>query len=1202
MGNSSNMTKRRLLWSNLWHYRRSHSFVMLGVLVGTAVLTGALLIGDSLRGSLQALAIHRLGKIDYVLAPPHFFTADLAARLSSLAEGNLAHAAPAILLPGTVIVRDDQGRIRRRAGKVHVVGVDERFWQLFDERPLDLGNEVLINQTLADELKVDRRDLLEIRIDKPHVVPADSIIGRRREFEGILLESSPIQSILPNTGSGGFSLILESAQPRLIYVQLRRLQNRLARDADQPPGAANLLLAETQGRMIQDRLQADLGRAVTPEDYGLRIVHDSQLSPMVSVESRRMILEPECVQALLPLKSSHAIEMVPTLTYLSNLMLRQDHFEAELAMALAGMAVPLPSSASRLALAAVSYTPYSAVTGLDPTDPPPFGPLLGLQGQSMASLKEDEILLTEFVARDLWPMGDWEKGIGRSKIRMSYFIEGDGYRLIESSHTFTLAGVVPNGGPVANATLTPDFPGMRGARIKDWKPPFPPEHWHPAWIRDADEQFYHQWQVAPKAFVSPATAKKLWKSRYGEYTSVRMAPRDGNVEKLLASLHIQLASLLPPESMGMSFQPVKALALASTHKGTAAIFGWLFFGFSLFIILAALILIGLLFRFGVEQRASEIGLMLALGFSLRQIRVGFWLEGLFISFLGSTLGLLFAIGYAQGLIAGMRWGWHGSIETSFLQFHLAQHDPATGWLPYPSLVIGFGLSMSFSLTVLALALRGQAHLSPRQLLGGTTQVALQVASSRWFNLVVVLVCFLLAFALAIASTLVQDAKWVSGFFFGSGCLWLGAGIGAWRWHLRREATATFDVRSRWALWQLAGSNLSRMPTRSLLTVGMLAAGIFMVLAVQAFRKDTPHNLSPEGGTGGFDWIAESDVALPYIPENKTILERLLADADLEQLLPATLPIQTIAGFRLRSGDDVSCLNLFQPRKPRVLGVPSSFIKLKRFTLSLGSDASDHERSEPWKILERTMTDHEGQPIVPLVADNHTAQWILQKGIGDRWWIANDADQLIQVQLVGMVEDSIFQSELLIAETHFARLFPNLPGYRFFLIESLSQQSDRVKDGFDQSLGEPFGWHMSSTFERLQAFQAVENTYLSTFQLLGSLGLLLGSVGLAVVMLRNFNERRAEWALLRALGFAKRQLGRLALLENVWLIGMGILIGGSSALLAIVPRWILIGSPFPWRLLLLVTLGIAGVGLLSGWMAIRFAMQTPILEVLRRDHE
>jgi ABC-type lipoprotein release transport system permease subunit len=62
-----------------------------------------------------------------------------------------------------------------------------------------------------------------------------------------------------------------------------------------------------------------------------------------------------------------------------------------------------------------------------------------------------------------------------------------------------------------------------------------------------------------------------------------------------------------------------------------------------------------------------------------------------------------------------------------------------------------------------------------------------------------------------------------------------------------------------------------------------------------------------------------------------------------------------------------------------------------------------------------------------------------------------------------------------------------------------------------------------TEERLANFHRVENTYLSTFQMLGGLGLILGTLGMAAVLLRNVLERRRELALLRAVGLRLQTL-------------------------------------------------------------------------------
>src|SRR5258707_5373736 len=92
--------------------------------------------------------------------------------------------------------------------------------------------------------------------------------------------------------------------------------------------------------------------------------------------------------------------------------------------------------------------------------------------------------------------------------------------------------------------------------------------------------------------------------------------------------------------------------------------------------------------------------------------------------------------------------------------------------------------------------------------------------------------------------------------------------------------------------------------------------------------------------------------------------------------------------------------------------------------------------------------------------------------------------------------------------------------------------------------------MSPSEQRLQSYLDVENTYRATFQALGGLGLLLGTLGLAVVLVRSVWERRGELALLRALGFRRSALGWLILAENAWLLLLGLAFGCVAAGIAI----------------------------------------------------
>src|SRR5207249_1516633 len=122
-----------------------------------------------------------------------------------------------------------------------------------------------------------------------------------------------------------------------------------------------------------------------------------------------------------------------------------------------------------------------------------------------------------------------------------------------------------------------------------------------------------------------------------------------------------------------------------------------------------------------------------------------------------------------------------------------------------------------------------------------------------------------------------------------------------------------------------------------------------------------------------------------------------------------------------------------------------------------------------------------------------------------------------------------------------------------------------------------GMETTSTVQRLNAFNAVQNTYLGTFQVLGGLGLLLGSAGLGVVVLRNLLERRGELGLLVALGFRRRLLQRLVLAEHGALLGLGLGIGVVAAAVAVLPALLSSGGQLQYVSLALML----GAVLLNG---------------------
>jgi putative ABC transport system permease protein len=197
--------------------------------------------------------------------------------------------------------------------------------------------------------------------------------------------------------------------------------------------------------------------------------------------------------------------------------------------------------------------------------------------------------------------------------------------------------------------------------------------------------------------------------------------------------------------------------------------------------------------------------------------------------------------------------------------------------------------------------------------------------------------------------------------------------------------------------------------------------------------------------------------------------------------------------------------------------------------------------------------------------------------------------------VAALDDSIFQSELIISESRFTRAFPEEQGFRYFLIDGPAAIGAQVEEALSD-----YGLDVVSTEQRLASFHRVENTYLSTFQALGGLGLLLGTLGLGAVLLRNVMERRKELALLRAVGYRPEHLRTIVIAENGFLLIVGTAIGAVCAFVAIAPAFLARGGHLPNPSLALLLLATPVAGMIASLAAVRAVTRAPLLETLRAE--
>ena len=1185
-----------LLRSLAFHWRM-HLAVALGVAAATAVLTGALLVGDSVRGSLRHLALDRLGNIDQALITDRFFRQQMAADFAKNRTGT--QVAPAILFPAVTAERAGKDG-RRRAAGVMLVGCDDAFWQLGAEktRPKKTPgrDEIVLNETLADELGAKIGDAVIMRLPKSDQIPADSALGKKQDRLTSLADLTVIE-IIPTESLGRFSLQPMQTAPRNAYVALEEIQSALF-VGEEEKGKVNAMLI---GGMYISHRTEQLADVIPPTDfltptladYGLALKHvrrtfkgadgkEATVFDYYSLSSDRLLVDDKVVEIV---QKAFPEMAQPVLTYLANTI--------ETVGKVDKTRKPIP---------------YSLVSAIDPI---PGGP----------QLADDEIALTSWAAVDL------QVAVGE-RIRVTYFApETTHGQTIERSVELKVAAIIPVTKPskryvgrrpaefsemptAANdPDLTPDVRGFTDQdTISEADPPFPFDR--TKLRKPKDDEYWAFYRTTPKAYVSLKTGQKLWQSRFGQVTSVRM---DASVAADAAALENLLLEKFQPQapSLGFTFLPLRRQS-EDASAGTTP-FDVLFLLLSMFIIAAALMLVWILFRLGVEQRASEIGTLQALGWPGKKTARVLASEGAIVAAVGGLVGTVLGIGYAWLMIHGLRTWWVGAVATPFLELHL--DNPL-------SLVIGYASGVIVCVATVYVSLRSLRKVPTRSLLAGEAAISdlrLQIADlkseirnpkseisnhksppRRWATFIAPAL-FVISLALAILATqLGGEAQ--AGAFMGGGAAMLAALLIFIANRLRFRASGL----STTSLVRTAFRNAGRNVGRSVTTIALMASASFLIVAVSAFQLDPS-----DEGVGGFDYLVESSE--PILADlNSAEARKQLLRQDAQKLEGAT-----ILSFRLRSGDDASCRNLYQPHQPRVLGVTPGMVdyfdapagkKPVHFNFATSAAKSPEEKENPWHVLTKPAVD--GQP-VNVFLDKNTAMYSLKlyRGIGEEFEFDYGEGPPVKFRVAGLLSNSVLQGSLLIGEADFKNLFPTISGYRAFLIKRqvLDPHPGPLPkgEGADVAtfLEDRFGDEGLDTTDaktKLAELLAVQNTYISTFRSLGALGLLLGTFGLAAVQLRNVFERRKELALLRAVGFRKLRLGEMVLLENLVLLLGGLATGTLAALFSVLPHMFLGGAHVPLSELGVMLGVVLVVGIVTGMLAVRATLRAPLLAALRGE--
>jgi len=1125
--------------------------VVLGVAVAVAVLAGALLVGASVRDSLAQIALGRLGATDVIITSPTFFRTALADALLTRSTQpqqapmgtrvdpyRMVQSTAPVVVFGGAVVHDES---KQTAGKVMVYGIDERFGRFHGVTGFAVsGREALISAALAQEVGATVGDSLTLRVAKPTDIPLSTLQGRR-DTTGERVRVT-VTRVLDDAALGEFSLAPTQGAVFAIYLPIGRLQ----RDLGLGDRANTILISLTDDAAIDP---AQLVRElITPvaalDDLGLRV----RATPaMTIVETRAGLLTDDLVSTIEDLAAADKRMVVPALTYVAN------------AIRIGDREVPYST------VSAVDLDAYHRMVGaVGPGNPDGLPP-------PVASLTADKEGLPPPVAPAFsghapiwlneWAAADLKARLG-DEVTLDYFLWSDQDGLATASAKFTLVGITAMTGIGGDPSLTPDYPGISDAAdMTSWDPPFPVELKR---IRPQDEDYWDRYRAAPKAIIGLAEGQRLWGSRYGHVSSMRLSGRQPIASQTIS-----------PASAGFTARAVRGEAL-SAAQGTTD-FGEYFLYFSFFLVVSALLLAYLFFAVGLEQRTREVGLLATVGYAPSAIRAAFVREGAILAGAGALIGIAGAIGYAALIMYGLRTWWVGAVGTTRLALHVSPQ-----WL-----AIGAIGALAAGVLAIWLGVRQMSRRSARSLLKGDVEAGATNGGplrAKW----VALALLLLGAGLVPAAA----AGWLNptAGFFGAGGAWLVAGLyGASAW-LRRRRPSRPLTRGPFGMSQLGFRHTAVRPGRSVLSLGLIAFACFVLVSVGAFRKEPASGGDKTTGTGGFTLMAESIAPLLHDPNTADGRDGLGFDS-ADPVLAHT----KVTRFRLRPGDETSCLNLYRPTNPRIVAPGPGFVDDARFTFAASMATTPDERANPWTLLERTFDDG----AVATIADQTTLRYVLHLGIGDDFEFTPEGQPPVRLRIVGALADSVLQSELIIGETDFVRLFPRHEGYRLWLIETAPANAAAVTSHLEDRLSD-YGLDVSGTLERWASYHQVENTYLATFQALGSLGLLLGTVGLGAVLARNVLERRREIGLLSAVGFTTANVRGMVLAEGLTLVVGGTLLGAACAIVAVWPALQERAQAVPVGNLLSLLAAVITTGVVSSLFAVRLASATPVMEAIKSE--
>ncbi len=1082
----------RILLSSIRFYRKPVLYQVLIVTLLSAVITGSLLTGRSVKTSLKKSASERLGNTGILISSGlRYFDPGLIARVNSGLEVNSA---------GLLEITGFSQSLKSQKGafNTHIFGIDNDFFVFHGNNITSVTQgEVAINRRLADQLEVNEGDEIIIRFNAISDIPADAPFAPAAdEGESMVMK---VCSILEPGQNGNFSLQISQITPMNIFINLTDLKSELSDKVK-----INRLLIDKGNNLSSAKALADLKKVLKASDAGLRIrkIKETGAPELIS---DRIFIDDAIVQEVSEILPSSA----PLLTYLANSI----------------------KSASGSA-------PYSFVSALPSSLFPEF-----VNGQ--------EMIINKWLADDLGAsLGD--------TLEMFWYSPDSLNKLAEKSDRFIVKRIVGIDGIWADSLLMPDFPGIAGSEsCSDWDAGVPIRMDE---IRQKDEDYWNKYKGTPKAFINYNEGLKIWGSNYGPATAIRFKP--GYTQEDIES---KLDGALDPGLIGFTAVDIAGESIKAADESVD--FGTLFLSLGFFLILASIVLLSFAVSFYFDSKREIINTFHALGFKSRWIEKLFFLESSFIGSIGCLVGAF--AGYLVNIIitGALNSVWKGAVQTNTLSASFDIIPVLTGFLT--------------TLIIMMVLMRVKTRKYLKSL--NRKEKEFHHFASPRMNFIILTGSFVLTLIISVISFVLKENN--TAFSFVAGTLLLFTFILFWRqFYIGKVNVNSSDLKLRKGLSRIY---YSFNPSNAITPILFIAAGIFAVFITSVNRMNFDEKLLlRSSGTGGYLLWFETNI--PVTEDLSSVRGKIALGLDDDSL----------SGLRFTSmkrsaGNDASCLNLNHIIAPPLLGADASDF-ISRGAFSFAKVLSDKSITNAWNFLNMNSESN----TIYGIADQTVLDWGLKLSVGDTIILRAENGQRLNVILAGGLKSSVFQGYVIIGKENFSRYFPSVSGSSVVLVDGDTAMTSLYSQTLNDRLVN-YGVNVELTTDRLKSFYQVTNTYLSVFGVFGALGMIIGVAGLGFVLLRNYNQRKREFALMLATGFTIRRIKKIILNEQIIILFAGVISGVFSAVLATLPS-LYGGQEIPWLYLSLMIAVITITGAIAIFISIGSVSGKVLITSLKKE--